>query len=564
MAFPSAFKSTRGEKRKSVILKEAREERQFANQLTKEMQQRVKDERWLTKELKREQEQRERENKKAAKGFGLLNRVGAELAGTLGAFGIMEAAHGVAEFARESVGASVKVEGFRNSLTALYGDAQIASNVLAGLQELAQLPGITFESAVQGAVRLKTVGVEGARAEGVIREFGNAAALSGAGAEEMGRSFVGLSQILSKGSVDQENLNQILENTPLIATSIKTAFESIDAEVIQAKLESSGQSVQDFVDILTNQLSKGARASADSTRNAFSNLENATFLLKAAIGDELSPVVRSVTLGLTELFESITDFVAPVDKARDALQFFRKQLSDADTILERSDAIDARIAYLDNLKQAHFDAANELDKFDRKRRERLQGEIDDANVERGTLTLIQGGDLGVAQLQSEIEGLIDTYSELVAEETKREAQTLLTHLAVSNVAAARLKVIRKEKDEVASQIEQYQGFVKVAEAANTVVAAATEKTTEATQKNTKSTKEAKIAWVDYNDAIKKAIANIKAYETEQKLLSAQSDMWAELAKGTEGYGDTLELLIPKVTDVENEHKTLFQSIEQGY
>ena len=71
-----------------------------------------------------------------------------------------------------------------------------------------------------------------------------------------------------------------------------------------------------------------------------------------------------------------------------------------------------------------------------------------------------------------------------------------------------------------------------------------------------------MAWVDYNDAIKKAIANIKAYETEQKRLSAQSDMWMELAKGTEGYGDTLELLIPKVTDVEEEHQTLFESIEK--
>ena len=199
------------------------------------------------------------------------------------------------DFARESVGAAVKVEGFRNSLTALYGDAQIANRVLAGLQELAQLPGITFQSAVQGAVRLKTVGVEGARAEAVIREFGNAAALAGASTDEVGRSLVGFTQILSRGKVSQEELNQILENLPLIGTSIREAFGSIDAETIRDQLDAAGQSVQDFADILVNQLSMGARASADSTRNAFSNLENATFRLQTAIGDELSPVVRSVT-----------------------------------------------------------------------------------------------------------------------------------------------------------------------------------------------------------------------------------------------------------------------------
>ena len=59
--------SKEGEKRKGVILKEAREERQFANQLTKEMQQRVKDERWLTRELEKEQKQRERDAERAAR-----------------------------------------------------------------------------------------------------------------------------------------------------------------------------------------------------------------------------------------------------------------------------------------------------------------------------------------------------------------------------------------------------------------------------------------------------------------------------------------------------------------
>ena len=118
-------------------------------------------------------------------------------------------------FGRESVGAAVKVEGFRNSLTALYGNAEIANSVLARLQDLAQLPGITFQSAVQGAVRLKTVGVEGERAEAVIREFGNAAALAGAGADEVGRSLVGFTQILSRGKVSQEELNQILRERAL-------------------------------------------------------------------------------------------------------------------------------------------------------------------------------------------------------------------------------------------------------------------------------------------------------------------------------------------------------------
>ena len=184
----------------------------------------------------------------------LLARATGGLGTQLAALGFASVAVEITQFATDSIRAGVKVEGFRNSLTALYGDAQIAEGVLNDLREAAQLPGITFQSAVQGAIRLKTVGVEGDRATAVIKEFGNAAALAGAGADEVGRSLVGFTQILSRGKLSQEELNQVLENVPLIGNSIREAFGSIDAEVIRDQLDAAGQGVQDFADILVNQL----------------------------------------------------------------------------------------------------------------------------------------------------------------------------------------------------------------------------------------------------------------------------------------------------------------------
>ena len=93
---------------------------------------------------------------------------------------------------------------------------------------------------------LKTVGVEGERANAVIREFGNAAALSGANTIEMGRALVGFTQNLSRGQIEQDNLNQILENVPLIGNSIREALGSIDAETIRDQLDAAGQGVQDL------------------------------------------------------------------------------------------------------------------------------------------------------------------------------------------------------------------------------------------------------------------------------------------------------------------------------
>ena len=261
------------------------------------------------------------------RGAGFLNRAVSDLTGTLGAFGVIEAGAAVLNFGRESVGAAVKVEGFRNSLTALYGDAQIAERTLADLQMLAQLPGITFEGAVEGAVRLKTVGVEGDRALNVIREFGNAAALSGATTQEMTRAIVGFTQNLSRGQIEQDNLNQILENVPLIGNAIRESFNSIDAETIRDQLDAAGQSVHDFADILVNQLAMGARASADTAANAFSNLGNATFELQAAIGERLLPIVADATRGFTGFIEAITNLIEGESFATKSADEFTAALS---------------------------------------------------------------------------------------------------------------------------------------------------------------------------------------------------------------------------------------------
>ena len=166
--------SKEGEKRKGVILKEGREERRFANELTKEMQQRVKDERWLTRELKKEQEQRERATKKAARGFGLLNRAGAELAGTLGAIGFMEAAYGALEFGKASVRASIQIDSATRALAVLTGSASEAKRAIREIQDLADEPGLMFRQAVDGAVALRAIGVEAETTTRILRELANA------------------------------------------------------------------------------------------------------------------------------------------------------------------------------------------------------------------------------------------------------------------------------------------------------------------------------------------------------------------------------------------------------
>ena len=79
---------------------------------------------------------------------GATSQLGTVFAG----LGIQTVVQSIGRFAVGSVNAAVKAEGYMRSLTALYGSANIASGVFEGLNEAAQLPGITLEGAVQSAI----------------------------------------------------------------------------------------------------------------------------------------------------------------------------------------------------------------------------------------------------------------------------------------------------------------------------------------------------------------------------------------------------------------------------
>ena len=489
----------------------------------------------------------------------LLTRATQGLGGAFAAVGAGLVARELFEIGANSVQASVKVEGFRNSLTALYGDAQVANRVLADLQELSLLPGITFESAVQGAVRLKTVGVEGARAEAVIREFGNAAALAGASSDEVGRSLVGLTQILSRGKISQEELNQILENVPLIGNSIREAFGSIDAEVIRGKLETAGQSVQDFVDILVKQLSEGARASADSTRNAFSNLENATFRLHAAIGDRLSPAVREATGFLTDLANTTADFVAGTNDAIRSATSYAAALMMASNAAAVNSAIQERIEFLRQEKVAHDEAAE-----GRRNYFRFRGRDTDAGTEYKEITK-EIGELAAAfnNTAAAAEHFRNVQNQLISE--ARDITQEITDLgekganqtarALGRTSQA-IRVQREALAETQKEIGENAVVLKVLASANTTATVATEKTTEATKETTEATKEATVEIITYAEAIRQVQANIAAYVEEQALLTDFGDFWRVASGETEEYTTAIDLATASVVDHQTELETL--------
>ena len=502
----------------------------------------------------------------ATGGTQVFTRSLGSLGSVLGGLGLVAAGAGVFRVGANSVEASVKVEGFRNSLTALYGDAQIANTVLADLQKLSLLPGITFESAVQGAVRLKTVGVEGARAEGVIREFGNAAALAGASSVELGRSLVGFTQILSRGKVSQEEINQVLEAVPLIGVSIREAFGSIDAETIRAQLDAAGQGVQDFTDILVNQLSKGARASADSTRNAFSNLENATFRLHAAIGERLSPAVREATGFLTDLANTTADFVSGIDDATRSATSYADALMTASNAAAINSAIQSRIEFLKQERVALEESTKAFNvSFERRGVETDLGtQYREAGEELTRLTAALNNTTAAAehfgnvqnQLLSEARDITQTITDL---ETRRAGETARAY----GQTTREIREQREALAETQKEIGENAVVLRALASAHTVVTAETEKSTAATKESTEATKAATVEIITYAEAIRQVQANIAAYVEEQALFADFGDFFRFARGEIEGYGDAIETVIPSLANLKNEQDAFNASIQAG-
>lgn len=184
---------------------------------------------------------------------------------------------------------AVELDSLKRGLTAIVGSANEAGKQLSRLTEIAKLPGIGFQEAIQGSIRLQAVGFSASVAEKALREFANAVALTGGGRDELTRITVQLGQLSAKGRVLSQDLRPIIEAGPAVGRALKEAFGTVNAEDIQAL----GLSSEEFLDNLLKQLETLPRAAAGA-RNTFENFSDVVFRASAAIGEGILPALTAV------------------------------------------------------------------------------------------------------------------------------------------------------------------------------------------------------------------------------------------------------------------------------
>lgn len=201
-------------------------------------------------------------------------------------------------------GAAIKAAGdfeaMQNGLTAIMGDADLAAAELEKLKEAAKNPGLGFEQAVKGSVRLQSVGVGAELARENMLAMGNAIALVGGGAEELDRATLAMQQIGAKGKISAEEINQLNEVIPQIRTVMNDTFGTSDGE----ELAKMGVDAQMFIEKVTTGLQQLPTAQG-GIKNAIENTGIAMQTFLSTLGMELNEAFN--------IQENVEAFAASLD-----------------------------------------------------------------------------------------------------------------------------------------------------------------------------------------------------------------------------------------------------------
>lgn len=221
----------------------------------------------------------------------------------MAAAAVVAAGGAIAAFAWKASQAAAKMESLQKGLIAVAGSEKEAAEQMERLKEVAKLPGLGFEEAIQGSINLQAAGMSAESAEAALMAFGNALATVGKGKEELFGVITALTQITAKGKVSAEEILQLQERLPQIRQAMLSAFGTSDTEA----LGKMGVSAETFVATITAEFAKLPKVTAGA-QNAFENLNDSMNRAFAAAGGPINelliPIVDDLASGMEELANS--------------------------------------------------------------------------------------------------------------------------------------------------------------------------------------------------------------------------------------------------------------------
>ena len=283
-----------------------------------------------------------------------LGKVDRGITGFLAADFAMIGVREVFDFVKGLGQALIKMEAMKLSLTAVEGSAEKAYVQLARIVDIAKKPGVHLESAIKTTVTLRALKLEGDLVEKTIVNIGNALATLGR-EQELGGVTLALSQIIGKGKVHAEEINQIAERLPLIRGVLVEQFGTANTEILQ-KMDIS---ITDFVAKITEGLGNLPKV-ATTIGTEFKNMQNQWFLFKTSLGTLIKPGLMTSIRGFTKLLELGNNFLDKLNKggkedtiARDKLFRSMGHVEDYMTSVGKNDPLNESLKKLTAKLEQH-------------------------------------------------------------------------------------------------------------------------------------------------------------------------------------------------------------------
>jgi cell division protein FtsB len=212
------------------------------------------------------------------------------------------------------INAAASMDQLERGMAAIMGSTSEATKELSKLKESAKLPGLGFEEAVRGSIRLQAVGLKADEARKVLETFGKALSLTSGGAVELEAVQYQLTQMISKNRILAEDFKPIQSAVPLIGKALQAAFNTDNIEAVRA----TGVGAKEFAMRLTEALGTMPEVinATGGIRNQFDNLRDSLKFASAEMGKailkniDLEAVIDSVTerIGmLSDWFGSLSD-----------------------------------------------------------------------------------------------------------------------------------------------------------------------------------------------------------------------------------------------------------------
>lgn len=248
--------------------------------------------------------------KKLSKAQRSLERSGKKMS-SIGNDLIMTISAPLAALGGSALKAAGDFEAMSNGLTSIMGDADAAAAELEKLKEAAKNPGLGFQQAVTGSVRLQSIGISAEMARENMLAMGNAIGLVGGGAAELDRATLAIQQIGAKGKVSAEEINQLNEVIPQIRAVMKDAFGTSDTQ----ELAKMGVDANTFIEGITSGLQKLPKAQG-GIKNAIENAGIAMTSFLSDLGMQLNDAfnIQGKVDGFAETLSGLTEKFGALDE----------------------------------------------------------------------------------------------------------------------------------------------------------------------------------------------------------------------------------------------------------